>query len=143
MPQSGHRAGVAQVLTALAAAAVLLHLYGLYRPGGPTSPLWFGHLDKLEHLLGFAAPVCLILLARRSVGPGSRLFDAVVLVVFALHAALSEVVQHYLYAGRRTGDPFDVLADVLGTALGWWVAILLAPRVLNGAVTGRTGGNRA
>jgi len=44
-------------------------------------------------------------------------------VLLAVHAVVSELVQHYLLAGR-SGDPSDSVADLAGvlivTALLWW-----------------------
>jgi hypothetical protein len=136
----GHRLAVPQVLVALATLSVAVHLYGLYRPTGPPAPGWFPNVDKLEHLLGFGLPVALILLARaaldrrrpgpdrttrahRSDGP----FTLVVVGAFALHAVLSELVQHFFYTSR-SGDPLDLLADWAGVALGWGAARLLTRR---------------
>jgi VanZ family protein len=105
-----------------AVLAVLLQLWGLYRVTGPSQLPWFPHVDKLQHAVGFALPVMLILLAaalRRP--PGwqwpSSVMKAVVVAIFAAHAVVSEVIQHvwYLY---RTGDPLDVVADWVGIAVG-------------------------
>ena len=132
MPEHGPRSGTAQLLTALAAAAVLVHLYALYRPEGPGGWSWFPQLDKVEHVLGFALPVCLVLLARLAAArqaPGPRTSRVWWLVtgVFAAHAVVSELVQHHFYA-RRSGDPLDVLADWAGVALGWGAARMLTGR---------------
>jgi VanZ family protein len=105
-----------------AVLAMLLHVWGLYRVTGPSQPPWFPHVDKLQHAVGFALPVMLILLAaalRRPPGwqwPSSAM-KAVVVAIFAAHAVVSEVIQHvwYLY---RTGDPLDVVADWVGIAVG-------------------------
>ncbi|MET0695384.1 MAG: VanZ family protein [Propionibacteriaceae bacterium] len=126
MPALGHRFGVPQLLVVLAAGAVAVHLFGLYRPTGPPSPSWFPHIDKAEHLIGFGAPVCLVLLARwrwrrRSGQDLTRRFTGLVVGAFALHALVSEVAQHFFYV-HRTGDVLDVLADWTGVALGWAVA---------------------
>ena len=136
MPQSGRRQRLPQVLTGVAIAVVLVHLYGLYRPSGPTSPSWFPHADKLQHVLGFAAPVALILLARlardRAAGttrsPAGR-FGLVVVAIFALHGVVSELVQQVAYV-HRTGDPIDVLADWAGVAAGWAAAGVLGSGAL-------------
>lgn len=129
-----------RVLPALAAAAVLVQMVGLYRPAAP-SVSWFPQADKLEHLLGFAVPVCLILLAaafapprpKACKGPGGQAvrtsvrhrFVLVVVGIFALHAVVSELIQHFYY-DNRTGDPFDVLADWSGVLLGCGVAQLVS-----------------
>jgi hypothetical protein len=133
MPQSGRRQRLPQVLAGSAVAVVLAHLYGLYRPSGPTTS-WFPYQDKLQHALGFAAPVALILLARyaadRAAGGAHTLpvrFVLVVVGIFALHGVVSELVQHVAYV-HRTGDPVDVLADWLGVAAGWAAARAMASR---------------
>ena len=128
------RSGLHVLLVVLAVASVAVHLFGLYRSTGPPSPAWFPYADKAEHLVGFGAPVALVLLARscrrgwRPPPSGSR---EVLLVgaVFALHGVVSELVQHFCYAGR-TGDPFDVLADWSGVALGSVVARLVAAKAV-------------
>ena len=127
----------------LAGLAVLGQLYGLYRVSGPPTPPWFPHADKLEHLLGFALPVALVLLAvgLRSRGPGRRPDRrAAVLVVglFAAHAVVSEVVQHLAYR-TRSGDPLDALADGAGVALGTAVAAALLRRTARSAAAGPVG----
>lgn len=119
----------AAVLAALALAA---QLWGLYRVTGPPSPAWFPHVDKLQHGLGFAAPVALVLLALglRRLARGRRPSPAaltVVVTVFAAHGVLSELVQHAFYTGR-TGDPLDVLADWTGVAIGAVGAVVLLAR---------------
>lgn len=116
------RGGAWPAVAVLAGLAVLVQLYGLYRVTGPPSPPWFPHADKLEHALGFALPVALCLLAAglrarsRGAEPSGRAL-AVVTGVFAVHAVVSELVQHLLYRSR-TGDPLDVLADGSGVAAG-------------------------
>jgi hypothetical protein len=132
VPEHGSRSGTTQLLIAAAAAAVLGHLYALYRPEGPRQWSWVPQLDKVEHLLGFALPVCLVLLAglanasRTAMPRTSRVWWRVT-GVFAAHAVVSELVQHFLYA-RRSGDPLDVLADWTGVALGWGAARVLTGR---------------
>lgn len=124
--------GPAGVLTVLAGLSVLVHLFGLYRPSSPPSPSWFPDADKAEHLVGFGAPVLLVLLAlglrqgRRAHRLPPRTV-ALVVGIFAAHAVVSEVVQHFFYV-HRTGDPFDVLADWVGVAVGWGLAALLLRR---------------
>jgi VanZ family protein len=119
-----------RLVAVLAGLAVLAQLWGLYRVAGPPSPPWFPQADKLQHLAGFALPVGLVLLAvgLRAVDRGHRLSRrALVLVVvaFGSHAVLSEVVQHLVYLSR-TGDGLDVVADLVGVALGtaWALAAL-------------------
>ena len=109
----------------LAVLAVAAQCYGLYRPAGPAEPALFAGADKVEHLLGFAVPVALVLLSR----PGRREAERVtmprrstvaVLMAFVLQAVASEAVQGAYYR-RRDGDVADVLADLTGIALGWLI----------------------
>lgn len=106
-----------------AALALGLQLYGLYRPSGPPSDLSLPGLDKVVHMIIFALPVLLVLLAlrpayvlRRTQGERARFWT--VPVVFAAHAVISELIQGRFYL-HRTGDVLDVLADLLGIAVGY------------------------
>ncbi len=105
-----------------AVVAVSLQLWGLYRVAGPPQPLSFPFADKLEHVVGFALPVILILLAAALRRPAGWLWpspatQAVVVAAFAAHAVVSELIQHVWYR-HRTGDPLDVVADLIGIAAG-------------------------
>ena len=120
----------------LAALAVAAQLWGLYRVTGPPSAPWFPYADKVQHLLGFALPVLLVLLAAdlRATEQGRRIGRAAVVAVaglFAVHAVVSELVQGAYYASRA-GDPFDVLADVVGIAVGLVAFRVLASRGARG-----------
>ena len=110
-----HFAALAAVL------AVLLQLWGLYRVAGPPQPPWFPFADKVEHAVGFALPVLLILLTitlrNRSGWRWPPLTSVLVLVIFAAHAIVSELIQQQWYR-YRTGDPLDALADWVGIAVG-------------------------
>jgi len=132
-----------RAVAVLAGLAVLGQLYGLYRVSGPPSPPWFPHADKLEHLLGFALPVALVLLAvgLRSRGAGrrpERRAAGLVVGLFVAHAVVSEVVQHLAYT-TRTGDPLDALADGVGVALGAAVAAALLRRTPPNSAAGPVG----
>ena len=48
-------------------------------------------------------------------------------LVFAVHAPLSEIVQHVVLPGR-SGDVWDAVVDVVGVGLG--VLALVLPRVV-------------
>ena len=117
---TGRAARVA--VTGAAVVAVAVHLWGLYRDAGPPSAPWFPNADKAEHLVGFGLPCFLVLLALhlharvagRPLGPRAT---ALVVGAFVLHAVVSEVVQGVAYT-TRSGDPYDALADLVGTALG-------------------------
>ncbi len=90
------------------AVTVLVSLAVLFTPGDgvPSAP---PGVDKLVHLALFAA----LALAGRWAGIRGRAL-AVLLVVYA---AVSEVVQA-LTPLQRSGSVADLLADVLGVALG-------------------------
>ena len=116
-------------------ATVLAQQIGLYGPAGPVRSQWFPAADKLQHALGFALPMFLVLTtldtyAARA-GRSLRAFwPAAVLGVFAANAVVSEVVQSRPGSGR-TGDPVDAAADLVGIALGYLAYRRLArPRLL-------------
>ena len=88
---------------------LVLQLTVLYLPTAPGGPDLFPHADKLVHLLVFAAPVLVAGLGRWTWWP-------VVAVACLVHAPVSEIVQHLLLPSR-SGDPRDVVADVVGVAL--------------------------
>jgi hypothetical protein len=90
-----------------AVAVLVLHLAALYWPSvgivGPVS--W---TDKVVHLLLFAVPTYAVGLALRS------LWAAV--IAFALHAPLSELIQHRLLP-HRSGDVWDAVLDLVGVGI--------------------------
>ncbi len=98
------------------AVVALVHVAVLYWPRvtveGPVS--W---TDKVVHLLVFGVPVTAGLL--------SRLPAAYVVVPFAVHAPVSELVQNWLLPGR-SGDVGDALADLAGVVIG--VAVVMVWR---------------
>lgn len=103
------------VATGALATALALHLVALYLPGSPEpGPELFPHVDKLVHVALFAAPAYLIARLTSAWWP---------LLLLALHAPVSELVQH-LWIPYRGGDPFDALADIVGVALGLGLARL-------------------
>ena len=120
------------VVAAGAVLTVVLQLWGLYRVGGPPQPEWFPFVDKLQHAVGFALPVLLILLTvamRGTFGwqwPRVRQ-TALVVGIFTAHAVVSEMIQHLWYR-HRTGDPLDLIADWAGIAVGVLVLRLILLR---------------
>jgi len=124
---------------ATALFAVSLQMWGLYRVSGPPQPAWFPYADKLDHAVGFAFPVLLILLTVTMRGvdwqwPGPRI-SALIVGVFAAHAVVSEVIQHLWYR-YRTGDPSDVMADWAGIAVGVLVFRMIVQRRSRSAAEG-------
>lgn len=109
-----------RTLLLIALLCTALHLVGLYRPGGfggdgPEVP----GLDKVAHVAIFGLPVFFLLLA------GCRRWW--VIILFAVHGPLSEVVQHLLLP-RRTGDPYDLIADTVGIGLAVAAAAMINSR---------------
>ena len=90
------------------AVLVLAHLAALYWPRvsveGPV--IWS---DKVMHVILFALPAAAGLLA------GLR--PAYLLVPLALHAPVSEALQHDVLP-NRSGDPADAVADLAGVVVG-------------------------
>ena len=109
-----------RLLPGLAVAAVVVQMLVLYWPvvtvEGPVS--W---TDKVVHLLVFAVPTFLVGRALGSVRTA--------VIIFAVHAPVSELVQHFLLPGR-SGDPWDAVVDLVGVALG-------AAALVSGAHRGR------
>jgi hypothetical protein len=89
--------------------ALVLQLISLYLPRAPAGPQVTG-LDKVVHVCIFAAPALAALMAGVS-APWA-------LGILAVHAPLSELVQHFALP-QRSGDVLDVMADFAGIALGW------------------------
>ncbi|MFX4274018.1 VanZ family protein [Propionibacteriaceae bacterium Y1685] len=108
-----------RLLITLAILAGVIQVVGLYRPTGIEGAPAIPGLDKAAHLLMFGVPVLLLLLAacrRRWVLP-----------VFAAHAMVSEVIQHR-FLPSRSGDPYDLLADLIGIGLATLAAWLITRR---------------
>ena len=102
----------------LVALALQVYVLYLYVPGSPDS-VSIPFADKLVHIAVFALPAVLGVLA----GVRTRL----VALVLAVHAPVSELVQH-LWIPTRSGEPWDVVADWVGVALGLLVGLVLARR---------------
>ena len=92
--------------------AVVANLVVLYWPRAVSSG-GVPHLDKAVHLAVFAVLVW--------TGLKAGLPAYALLPVVVVHAVSSEVVQQLLLA-RRSGDPADVVADLVGTLAGWGLA---------------------
>ena len=93
----------------LRAGAVVVQLVVLYWPNPASPPSSLPSFDKLVHATVFAA------VAFTGTRAGVPL--VVLAVALAAHAGLSEVIQAAVLANRQ-GDGLDVVADLVGTALG-------------------------
>jgi hypothetical protein len=94
--------------------AVLVQLVVLYDPTAPSvgGLASVAGLDKLVHAGVFA----LVMVAGRRAG----LPRLPLLLLTVVQAPVSEVAQA-LVLPARTGDPWDVVADLAGCLLGWWL----------------------
>ena len=88
------------------AAVVAVQLIVLYAPDAPGPPSPIPHADKAVHAIVFALPVLVA-------GLGRLRRWWLVALLCAAHAPLSETVQH-LALGQRSGDLWDVVADLVG-----------------------------
>ncbi len=104
----------------LAVAAVALQMVVLYAPSGPDLGEVGLPVDKVVHVAVFALATWALAAAGMSRGWAVALM--------AVHAPISELVQH-LALPDRSGDPADVVADLLGVTLG----AVLAGRTLRRA----------
>jgi VanZ family protein len=103
-------------LTALAWMALAGQLWVLYTPTAPDSvAVSLPFADKMVHGGIFALAVWAW--TRRW-----RRWAWVIAALFATHGVISEVIQSRLLP-NRTGDAWDVVADLAGVALGLWAAL--------------------
>lgn len=106
---AGHTGPAARLRWWLLLAALLaVHLVVLYAPraGGPGQ---FPGIDKVVHAATFGS----VAWAGLRAGIPARWWVPLV----SAHAVVSELVQYSLLP-HRSGDPLDVLADLVGVALG-------------------------
>ncbi len=88
----------------------------------PAPPkLDFAHGDKLGHFGSYGALMFLFCMAYQN--RSARLLHA---AGFVLMGVALEFIQGW--TGYRTYDPFDMLANTIGVALGW-AAFLLSERI--------------
>lgn len=95
-------------------AALAVQLIAVYSPQGLAGPGITG-LDKVVHVSIFFAPALALLM----MGIRARW----VLGILALHAPVSELIQHFFLA-HRSGDVFDAVADLSGVGLGWFAYVV-------------------
>jgi hypothetical protein len=100
---------------AVATLAVGLNLAVLYAPRAPAVATAGVPVDKVVHVVVFALPT--VALARAGVPRGWAVG------VMALHAPISEAIQHNLLSDR-SGELGDIVADLVGVGIGaavlWW-----------------------
>lgn len=97
---------------------ILLQMCALYVPMPPGGGSSQG-LDKVVHFVIFAVPVLVSAIGGRSHWP--------CVIVMTVHAPVSEIVQA-VFLPTRSGDPADVVADLLGIGAGCLLAPLIARR---------------
>ena len=96
----------------LFAAAVVVQLVVLYAPRSPSGGGVPG-IDKVVHVAVFALVTW--------VGLRSGAPRALVVLLTVVHAPVSELLQAVALPGR-SGDAWDVVADLGGCVVGWWAA---------------------
>jgi len=101
----------------------VLSLYVLFAPDPGGEPLFDGS-DKVVHYVLFALLAGTV---RWRFGPSRRLLW----LVFG-YAVFSEVIQGVALSGR-SGDAFDVFADIAGAAFGWLATERILKRRLSRA----------
>jgi VanZ family protein len=109
----------------LLVVAVAAHLVVLYLPGQdvPQTGFEVPGLDKAIHVVAFGVPTLAAVVLGRS---------AWWALPFVVHAPVSEAVQA-TFVPHRSGDPWDVAADLVGVAL----AVVLAVWLRRGLESGR------
>lgn len=103
--------------------ALCVQMFALYSPSGDPSFPTPAHTDKAFHGASFAAVTACALLA--------RLPRRGVITAMLAHAVLSELIQWRLIPSR-SGDVVDVVADVIGIAVGVVAARFVLRRVMRG-----------
>lgn len=106
------------VVLAMVIGLLAVQLIALYLPRSPGPPSPIPHSDKLIHALVFAAPILAGALAK------GRTW-LIVAIACAVHAPVSEVIQH-IFLAHRSGDVWDVVADLVGicgalAGVSWWI----------------------
>ena len=98
---------------AAAALTLLLQLVVLYAPRAPAVVTSGLPLDKVGHAIVFALPTVALIAAGLPRGW--------VIGLMAAHAPVSELVQQQLL-GARSGEGWDVVADLVGVGIGAWIS---------------------
>lgn len=106
-------------------AAAAVNLYMLYAPTVPGPPAGI-RLDLAAHFGSFAV------LAVAGLMAGLR--PAWYVPVLVLNAGLSELLQATMLP-NRSGDWTDLVADLFGVAVGWWIATAWSRRAVRNAVS--------
>jgi VanZ family protein len=119
-----------RLLILAAAVAYWLFLFiATHTPGSPDPrPPRVPHLDKVQHLVAFAALGAIVCAAASTFAtPSWRMYVGVIALI-ALYAAIDEWTQGLVE--RRMSDLLDWIADVVGAVLGvilfaaarkWWL----------------------
>lgn len=98
------------------AVACVIQLVGLYFPDPPGGGGGSG-LDKVAHALMFGLVM--------TTGALAGLPALVLAAVLAVHAVLSEFIQA-LVLPHRSGDVWDVVADLVGVGLGYGLVVAVS-----------------
>lgn len=117
LPEDIRRVGGSLPLRATLLAVALVLNIGFYLPRIPASVPGSGvpGLDKVTHVAVFALTVWA---AGRVLAPRTRFPMGWVVIAALLHAVLIELIQGLVLGDGRTAEAGDLLADVIGIALG-------------------------
>lgn len=117
LPDEIRRVGGSLPLRLLVLAVALVLNLGFYLPRVPDVPgSGVPGLDKIVHVAVFAVTVWA---AGRVLAPRSRFPMGWVVIAALVHALLIEGIQGLLLGPGRGAEAVDILADVIGIALGF------------------------
>lgn len=122
------------VLPAILYCLLIFLISSLSDPPAPDFKLEWG--DKINHAGAFGLMMLLVFRAVRWMfyGRSMRVQLWIALLYCALYGITDEL--HQMYVPNRHGDPFDLLADIVGASLGVLFIMMIHRQPLGRAVFG-------
>lgn len=99
--------------------AFVIQCWALYSPTTSSTPS-FPHSDKVAHFILFAVVTALAVL--------SLIRPTIVIAAMATQAVISESVQAAIPSLGRSGDLYDIAADLIGIVVGLLIAVTAVRR---------------